>query len=129
MRHTSATAKCPARFGHGDGRGTPKLRDTHPATSRANPYIGFPFRCSPDPKTERIRGRIYRSLDQARAYVFDCIECFFNPRRRHSIIGYLSFMDFETLAEARYARCSLNRQQAVRIALGTDAPLALASSL
>ena len=32
-------------------------------------------------KTERIRGRIYRSRDQARADVFDYIERFYNPRR------------------------------------------------
>ncbi len=31
-------------------------------------------------KTERIRGRIYRSRDQARADGFDCIERFYNPR-------------------------------------------------
>ena len=41
-------------------------------------------------KTERIRGRIYRSHDQARADVFDDIECFYNPRRRHATIGHLS---------------------------------------
>jgi len=51
-------------------------------------------------KTERIRGRIYRSRDQARADVFDYIERFYNPRRRHSTIGYLSSMDFEALSEA-----------------------------
>ena len=51
--------------------------------------------------TERIRGRIYRTRDQARADVFDYIERFYNPRRRHSSIGYLSPMDFEALAEAR----------------------------
>ena len=39
-------------------------------------------------KTERIRGRIYRTRDQARADVFDYIERFYNPRRRHSTIGY-----------------------------------------
>ena len=50
-------------------------------------------------KTEWIRGRIYRSRDQARADVFDYIERFDNPRRRHSTIGYLSPMDFEALAE------------------------------
>jgi putative transposase len=32
--------------------------------------------------------------------VFDDIERFYNPRRRHSTIGYLSPMDFEALAEA-----------------------------
>jgi putative transposase len=52
-------------------------------------------------KTEQIRGRIYRTRDQARADVFDYIERFYNPRRRHSTIGYLSPMDFEALAEAR----------------------------
>ena len=49
-------------------------------------------------KTERVRGRIYRSRDQARADVFDYIERFYNPRRRHSTIGYLSPMEFERLA-------------------------------
>ena len=51
-------------------------------------------------KTERIRGRIYRSRDQARADVFDNIERFYNPRRRHSTVGYLSPMQFEAQAEA-----------------------------
>lgn len=45
-------------------------------------------------KTEQIRGRIYRTRDQARADVFDYIERFYNPRRRHSTIGHLSPMDF-----------------------------------
>jgi putative transposase len=39
-------------------------------------------------------------VPQARADVFDDIERFYNPRRRHSTIGYLSPMDFEALAEA-----------------------------
>ena len=51
-------------------------------------------------KTERIRGRIYRSRNQARADVFDYIERFYNPRRRHSTVGYLSPTEFEALAEA-----------------------------
>jgi hypothetical protein len=49
-------------------------------------------------KTERIRGRICRTRDEARAGVFDHIERFYNPRRRRSTIGYLSPMDFEALA-------------------------------
>ena len=40
-------------------------------------------------KTERIRGRVYRTRDQARADVFDYIERFYNPRRRHSMLGYV----------------------------------------
>ena len=44
-------------------------------------------------KTERIYGRIYRSHGQARADVFDDIECFYNPRRSHATIGYFSPME------------------------------------
>ena len=39
--------------------------------------------------------KVYRTRDQARADVFDYIERFYNPRRRHSTIGYLSPMQFE----------------------------------
>ena len=46
-------------------------------------------------KTERTARKVYRTRDQARADVFDYIERFYNPRRRHSTIGYLSPMDFE----------------------------------
>lgn len=46
-------------------------------------------------KTERIRGKIYRTRDAARADVFDYIERFYNTIRRHSTIGYLSPVEFE----------------------------------
>ncbi len=46
-------------------------------------------------KTERTARKMYRIRDQARADVFDSIERFYNPRRRHSTIGYLSPMEFE----------------------------------
>ena len=49
-------------------------------------------------KTERVAGKIYRTRDQARADVFDYIERFYNPRRRHSTMGYLSPMEFEARA-------------------------------
>ena len=49
-------------------------------------------------KTERIRGQVYRTRDQARADVFDYIERFYNPRRRHSTLGYLSPMEYERKA-------------------------------
>lgn len=35
-------------------------------------------------KTERTARKVYRTRDQARADVFDYIERFYNPRRRHS---------------------------------------------
>ena len=50
-------------------------------------------------KTERIRGKTYRTRDAARADVFDYIERFYNTVRRHSTIGYLSPVEFEKRAE------------------------------
>jgi putative transposase len=50
-------------------------------------------------KTERTARTTYRSRDQAKADVFDYIECFYNPRRRHSTLGYLSPMEFERQAK------------------------------
>ena len=48
-------------------------------------------------KTERITKLVYRSREQARADVFDYIERFYNPTRRHSTLGYLSPVQFEKL--------------------------------
>lgn len=41
-------------------------------------------------RTERIRGQIYRTRDEARADVFDYVERFYDTIRRHSTIRYLS---------------------------------------
>jgi len=49
-------------------------------------------------ETERIGGRTYRTRDRARADVFDCIERFYNPIRRHSTIGYLGPIPYERRA-------------------------------
>ena len=46
-------------------------------------------------KTERTARKVYRARDEAKADVFDYIECFYNPIRRHSTIGYRSPIDFE----------------------------------
>jgi putative transposase len=46
-------------------------------------------------KTERVNRRQYRSRDEARADVFDYIERFYNPRRRHSKLRNLSPVAFE----------------------------------
>jgi putative transposase len=50
-------------------------------------------------KTERTARKTYRTRDEARADVFDYIERFYNPKRRHSTLGYLSPMEFEIRAE------------------------------
>jgi putative transposase len=46
-------------------------------------------------KKERVRGRIYSTLNEARADIFDYIEVFYNRRRRHSALGMLSPAEFE----------------------------------
>jgi putative transposase len=51
-------------------------------------------------KTERTAKKVYRSREQARADVFDYIERFYNPTRRHSTLGYVSPIDFEKTSEA-----------------------------
>ena len=48
-------------------------------------------------KTEKIGKKIYRTRDEAKAEVFDYIERFYNPVRRHSMIGYLSPVEFERI--------------------------------
>ena len=49
-------------------------------------------------KTERTARKMYRSSDEAKADVFDYIERFYNAKRRHSTIGYLSPMEFGSKA-------------------------------
>jgi putative transposase len=46
-------------------------------------------------KTERTARKLYRTRDEAKADLFDYIERFYNSKRRHSTIGYLSPMEFE----------------------------------
>ena len=46
-------------------------------------------------KRERIQRKIYRSRDEARQDVFDYIEMFYNPQRKHVRNGSLSPVDFE----------------------------------
>lgn len=47
-------------------------------------------------KKERIKKRIYKTRDLARADIFDYIEVFYNRNRRHSRPGSLSPEAFET---------------------------------
>ncbi|HCQ8411566.1 TPA: IS3 family transposase, partial [Klebsiella variicola subsp. variicola] len=44
---------------------------------------------------ERIRKRIYKTRDLARADIFDYIEVFYNRTRRHSHLGGVSPEAFE----------------------------------
>jgi putative transposase len=49
-------------------------------------------------KTQRTARKIYRLRNEAKADVFDCIERFYNPKRRHSTSGYRIPMEFERQA-------------------------------
>ncbi len=51
-------------------------------------------------KRERIRRQVYLNKDAARAEVFDDIEMFYHPKRRHGLTGDLSPVAFER----RYAQ-------------------------
>ena len=49
-------------------------------------------------ETERVARKTYRTRDEAKADVFDYIERFHNPRRRHSPLGYMSPMEHQMKA-------------------------------
>ena len=66
------------------GSGT-RLRKTADSGSRP---VGESFFCSL--KKERIKKRIYKTRDLAKADVFDYIEMFYNRTRRHSHLGGVS---------------------------------------
>ena len=46
-------------------------------------------------KRERIRRKIYLNREDARRDVFDYIELFYNPKRRHGYTNGLSPVEFE----------------------------------
>lgn len=50
-------------------------------------------------KTERTARKTYRTRDKVKADAFDYIEQFYNPKRRHSTLGYVSPMEFEMQAQ------------------------------
>jgi len=52
-------------------------------------------------KIERVNRRgLYKSRKEAKADVFNYIEYFYNPKRRHSTIGYVSPANFESMQYA-----------------------------
>jgi putative transposase len=52
-------------------------------------------------KIEKTSRKVYRTRTQARADVFDYIERFYNPVRRHSTLGYVSPLEFEKAQKAQ----------------------------
>ena len=45
-------------------------------------------------KKEQVHHQHYKTRDEARADIFDYIECFYNTIRRHSALGNRSPLDF-----------------------------------
>ena len=54
-------------------------------------------------KTEWVRGQVYPTRELARRDVFEYIELFYNIKRRHASLGYLSPLEYETWLKARVA--------------------------
>jgi putative transposase len=54
-------------------------------------------------KSELIKRRSWTSRDQARLAVFGYIETFYNPRRRHSALGYRSPIEYENIHQEAVA--------------------------
>ena len=46
-------------------------------------------------KTERLSRKVHRTREDARSDVFDYIERFYNPVRKHSKLDFLITVDFE----------------------------------
>ncbi len=51
-------------------------------------------------KIERVHRRVYNTRQEAKADLFDYVERFYNPRRRHSTLGYLSPAEYENAADS-----------------------------
>ena len=54
-------------------------------------------------KTEEVEDKYYETPQQAKTSIFSYIEGFYNPKRRHSSLNYLSPNDFEELYSAQAA--------------------------
>ena len=53
---------------------------------------------------KRIRHRVYKTPAEARHDVFDCIEMFYNAKRKHVRNGMLSPVEFKRQQETRTER-------------------------
>ncbi len=54
-------------------------------------------------KIEEVENADYQTRQQAKTSIFSYLEGFYNPKRRHSSLGYLSPNDFERVHFAKAA--------------------------
>src|SRR3974390_261546 len=71
---------------------------------------------------ELLDRRRFKTQAEARIAVFEFIEGFYNPRRRHSSIGYLSPIDYERLLDVNTPADPGAHQSAVVLAAVKDKP-------
>ena len=64
------------------------LKHLLPKLGKATHFAAMPF-------ADVLERRRFKTQAEARTAVFEFIEGFYNPRRRHSSIGYLSPIDYE----------------------------------
>ena len=55
-------------------------------------------------KNEWVRGKIYETFDDAKKDIFNYIELFYNRKRRHASMGYVSPMVYEEMHEMKQNR-------------------------
>ncbi|MGZ6669929.1 MAG: transposase [Solirubrobacteraceae bacterium] len=74
-------------------------------------------------KKERIYRRSWATRADARAAIFEYIEGWYNPRRRHSTLGYLSPTEFER-QHAQPAQRALQAPISANVSVASIAPRA-----
>jgi putative transposase len=57
-------------------------------------------------KNELVRGKIYKSFDDAKKDIFNYIEMFYNRKRRHASLGYVSPVVYEEMHEMKQNRAA-----------------------
>lgn len=111
LKMALAWRRPPAGFLHHSDRGGQYASDDYQAllsaqdalismSRRGNVYDNAPMESFfATLKVELIHRRHYRTRAEAKADIFEYIEVFYNRRRRHSALGYLSPAEFERGAE------------------------------
>jgi putative transposase len=65
-------------------------------------------------KTELVNRCRFKNRNEARLAIFDYIECFYNPVRRHSALGYRSPVEFEeAMAEEESEKARIGKPERV----------------